>query len=49
MLMNKAFLSTSRLRKVAEGFARRKLPADKSASICIYIIKDNHAVLDIKA
>jgi hypothetical protein len=29
MLMNKAFLSTSKLRKVAEDFAKKGLPADK--------------------
>jgi hypothetical protein len=49
MLMNKAFLSTSRLREVAERFARKKLPADKRAAICTYIIKDDHVALDIKA
>ena len=48
MLMNKAFLSTSRLRKVAERFARKDLPANKRAAICTYHIKDNHAALDIK-
>jgi hypothetical protein len=48
MLMNKAFLSTSQLRKVAESFAKKILPVDKRAGICTYIIKDNHAALDIK-
>jgi hypothetical protein len=48
IFMNKAFLSTSRLREVAEKFAKRKLPADKRAAICTYIIKDNHAALDIQ-
>lgn len=48
MLMNKAFLSTLRLRKVAEKFAKRELPAGKRAAICTYIIKDNHAALDIQ-
>jgi hypothetical protein len=48
MLMNRAFLSTSRLREVAEGFAKRDLPADKKAAICTYVIKDNHTALDIK-
>jgi hypothetical protein len=48
MLMNKAFLSTSKLRKVVENFAKKGLPADKKAAICTYVIKDNHAALDIK-
>ncbi len=48
MLMNKAFLSTSRLRKVAELFAKKDLEADERAAVCTYVIKDNHAALDIK-
>ena len=47
MLMNKAFLSTSRSRDVAEFFATKDLPANKRAAICTYNIKDNHAALDI--
>lgn len=48
MLMNKAFLSTSQLRKVAEKFATKDLPINKKAAICTYVIKDNHAALDVK-
>jgi len=48
MLMNKAFLSTSKLRTVAEGFALKDLPSNKKAAVCTYIIKDKHATLFIK-
>ena len=48
MLMNKAFLSTSRSRKVAETFAKKDLSPGQRAAICTYVVKDSHAALDIE-
>ncbi len=40
--------TTYRGMRITELFAKKDLEADERAAVCTYIIKDNHAALDIK-
>ena len=46
-IMNRSFLSTSKDRRVAENFLNNRVIVDKIAVLCIYMIKDKRAALDI--
>ena len=46
-IMNRSFLSTSKDRRVAENFLNNRVIVDKLAVLCIYMIKDKRAALDI--